>query len=104
MLYIGGHWAFWTGLMLVTVAAFLSLRRDTRTKSLVFRIVLTLLGICCMVFFAWFSSFGAKPPPVAALIGAWFSFNIDEFNSWWKSRKEDAVSGANHYTRDSNGN
>jgi hypothetical protein len=99
MLSIVGHWAFWTGFTLVTVAAFLSLRRDTRPRSLVFGAIMTLLGICCMVFFAWFSSFGAKPPPVAALVGVWLSFNIDEFNSWRKSRKENTVSDPNRGTQ-----
>jgi hypothetical protein len=34
----------------------------------------------------WFSSFGAKPPPVAALIGVWLGWSIDEFSAWRKSR------------------
>jgi multisubunit Na+/H+ antiporter MnhG subunit len=85
ILSIGSHWTFFAGLALVMVSAFFGLRR-TRPRSSVGSIIRILLGIGCIVCLVWFSSFGAKPPPVAALIGVWLGWSIDEFSAWRKSR------------------
>ena len=39
-----------------------------------------------VAFLVWFSRFGAEKPLVAALVGAWLGFSIDEFNTWRQSR------------------
>ena len=87
ILSIGDRWSFFFGLALVMISGLFSLRRDTRLMSPVAWIVRILLFIGCIAFLIWFSSFGAVKPPLAALIGVWLGFSIDEFSSWRKSRE-----------------
>ena len=87
VLSIGGRWSFFTGLALVMVSGLFSLRRDGRPRSLVAQIIRTVLFIGCIAFLIWFSSFGAEKPPLAALVGVWLGFSIDEFSSWRKHRR-----------------
>jgi hypothetical protein len=87
ILSISGRWWFFIGLTLVMVSGLFSLRRDTRPMSLLGWIVRTLLFIGCILFLVWLSSFGTKPPPVAALVGVWFGCSIEEFNTWRLSRR-----------------
>ena len=86
ILSIGARWSFFTGLALVMISALFSLRA-TRPRSFAGLIVRLLLWVGCMAFLVWFSSFGAEKPPVAALVGVWLGWSIDEFNTWRLSRR-----------------
>ena len=86
LLSIGGRWSFFTGLALVMISALFGLRA-TRPRSFAGLVVRILLWIACMAFLIWFSSFGAEKPPVAALVGVWLGWSIDEFNTWRLSRR-----------------
>jgi len=86
LLSIGGRWSFFTGLALVMISALFGLRA-TRSRSLFGLIIRLLLWVGCMAFLVWFSSFGAEKPPLAALVGVWLGWSIDEFNTWRLSRR-----------------
>lgn len=86
ILSIGVRWSFFAGLALVMVSGLFSLRRDVRLWTPAAQIIRILLWIGCMVFLVWFSSFGAEKLPLAALVGVWLGYSIDEFSSWRKSR------------------
>jgi hypothetical protein len=86
ILSIGVRWSFFAGLAVVMVSGLFSLRRDARLWTPAAQIIRTLLWIGCMVFLVWFSSFGAKKLPLAALVGVWLGYSIDEFSSWRKSK------------------
>jgi hypothetical protein len=87
ILSIGGRLTFFSGLALVVIAGAFTLRRDAQPTSRVARLLWTLFYIGCVVFLIWFTSFGAEKPPVAALVGAWLAFSIDEFSWWRKNRR-----------------
>jgi hypothetical protein len=86
VLSIGGHWSFFTGLALLMISGLFGLRatRPWSGFGLFFQLV---LWVGCMAFLFWFSSFGAEPPPIAALVGVWLGCSIDEFNTWRLSRR-----------------
>ena len=86
LLAISGRGSFFTGLALVMISALFGLRA-TRPRNFAGLAVRILLWIACMAFLIWFSSFGAEKPPIAALVGVWLGWSIDEFNTWRLSRR-----------------
>jgi hypothetical protein len=86
ILSIGVRWSFFTGFALLGISALSSLRA-TRPRSLTGWILQLLLWIGCLACMFWFSSRGTTSLPIAALVGVWLGFGVDEFNTWRLSRK-----------------
>jgi glucose dehydrogenase len=82
---IGGQWPLFIGLTLIIVSAFFGFRRPP-SRSFASVLIRILLSIGAIALFVWCTSFGAKTPPLAALVGVWMAFSIDEFQTWRKTR------------------
>jgi hypothetical protein len=82
----GVRWSFFIGLVLMMVSALFGLRSSwpRSWSGWLFRI---LLWIACIAFLVWLSAFGTEKPPLAALVGVWLGWSIEEFNTWRQSRR-----------------
>ena len=85
MLSIGGRSSFFIGLGLVMISALFSLRA-TKPRSFAGWVIRLLLWFGCVALLVWFWSLGEQPP-MAALVGVWLGFSIDEFTAWRSSRR-----------------
>jgi hypothetical protein len=83
---VGARWSFFIGLALMMISALFSLR-GSWPRSLAGWFFRTLLWTACVVFLVWLSAFGAEKPPLAALVGVWLGWSIEEFSTWRQSRR-----------------
>ena len=90
---IGARWSSFTGLALIMVSASFGLRsswpRSWASRRFFcwgFSLCYSMAGMAflVLVFSIWCR---CRKPPLAALIGVWFAWIIDEFNAWRQSRR-----------------